>query len=303
MATPILARISQDRGPTSGGDIVRLSGTGLSDRIAVWFGGAEAQVLRVVRLENTTFADVRTPAHTPALVDVIAWNLDLEGLPIAGERSTLSQAYRYLRTPLTSEATLTRIVRAMLQALKRDVLENTTITVSVDYQEPVDDEGSAVAVPVARVPSLVLSGPVLRENRFYRTVEAEEEIVLGEHGPEVRKRRPPFTADLSFTITGASASTAELLNLMNAFATFVNRNRWLSVPRDPEDASSDRIKWELHLDGEMRTKLASGDGIRAFTAGVVVRGVDIDEGQPLELTRRVEETQVVAEPLVLEAIA
>jgi len=298
MAAPTLTRISQDRGPTSGGDIVRLSGTDLSERIAVWFGGAEAQVLRVVRLSSTTFADVRTPAHVAALVDVVAWNLDAEGLPIASERSVLAQAYRYLRTPLTTEATLTRVVRAMLQALKRDVLENTTITVSVDYQEPVDDEGAPAVI--ARVPSLVLSGPTLRENRFYRTVEPTEQVVLGEHGPEIRKRRPPFTADLTFTITGTSASTVELLNLMSAVVTFISRNHWLSVPRDPDD-TSELVRWELHADGEMRTKLASTDGTRAFTAAVIVRGVDIDEGLPLSLTRTVDSTSVLAEALSFEA--
>lgn len=299
MATPILIRTSQDRGPTSGGDLVRLNGTDLGDRVAVWFGGAEAEVQRVVRISRTTaFVDVRTPAHVPALVDVVVWNLDADGLPIAGERATLAQAYRYLRTPLTTEATLTRIVRAMLQALKRDVLENTTITVSVDYQEPVDDDdGPAV---VARVPSLVLSGPTLRENRFYRTVEPKEQVVLGDHGPEIRKRRPPFTADLTFTITGTSASTVELLNLMSAVVTFISRNRWLSVPRDPEDPS-EQVRWELHPDGEMRTKLASSDGTRAFTAAVIVRGVDIDEGMPLSLTRTVESTAVLAESLRFEA--
>jgi len=300
MATPTLIRISQDRGPTSGGDLVRLSGTDFSERIAVWFGGAEAEVQRVARISSTAFVDVRTPAHVPALVDVVVWNLDADGLPIAGERSMLPQAYRYLRTPLTTEATLTRIVRAMLQALKRDVLENTTITVSVDYQEPVDDD-EAPAV-VARVPSLVLSGPTLRENRFYRTVEPKEEVILGEYGPEIRKRKPPFTADLTFTITGTSSSTVELLNLMSAAVTFLSRNRWLAVPRDPE-APAEHVRWELHPDGEMRTKLASGDGTRAFTAGFIVRGVDLEEGLPLSVTKTVESTSVLAETLRLEARA
>jgi hypothetical protein len=301
MAAPTLTRLSQDRGPTSGGDLVRLSGTNLSPRLAVWFGGAEAKVLRVVSLEGGRFADVRTPAHTPALVDVVAWNLDPEGLPIAAERAALAQAYRFLRTPLTTEATLTRLVRAMLQALKRDVLENTLITAAVDYQEPLDDDEGAVVV--ARFPSLVLSGPVVSENRRYSSVQPKEELVFSAEGPEVRKRRPPFTADLSFTITGASASTQELLNLMGSVATFIHRTRWLSVPRDPADRAEEPVRWELHADGAMRTNLSSRDGARVFTAGVVVRGVDLDEGLPLELTQKVERTDVAARPLRVEPAA
>jgi len=89
---------------------------------------------------------------------------------------------------------------------------------------------------------------------------------------------------------------------MSAVVTFISRNRWLSVPRDPEDPS-EQVRWELHADGEMRTKLASSDGTRAFTAAVVVRGVDIEEGMPLSLTRTVESTAVLAEPLRFEARA
>jgi hypothetical protein len=301
MAIPTLTRLSQDRGPTSGGDIVRLSGTNLSTRLAVWFGGAEAEVLRVVGFAGGTFADVRTPAHAPALVDVVAWNLDQEGLPLEAERAALTLAYRFLRTPLTSEATLTRLVRALLQALKRDVLENTLITVSVDYQEPIEDDEGAVVV--SRFPSLVLSGPVVSENRRYGAVQPKEELVLSAEGPEVRKRRPPFTADLSFTITGASASTQELLNLMSSVATFIHRTRWLSVARDPADLTADNVRWELHADGAMRTNLSSRDGARVFTAGVVVRGVDLEEGLPLELTRKVERSEVGVRPFTAESAA
>jgi len=49
--------------------------------------------------------------------------------------------------------------------------------------------------------------------------------------------------------------------------------------------------------------LASNDGTRAFTAAVIVRGVDIEEGMPLSLTRTVESTAVLAEPLRFEARA
>src|SRR5688572_4056525 len=115
MAVPTLTQISQDRGPTSGDDLVRLTGRDFAKRVAVWFGDAEAEVVRAVRAQCVSIVDIRTPPHGPALVDVVLWNLDRAGLPLAGEHAILVAAYRYVRGPLVDEAALTRAVRKLLQ--------------------------------------------------------------------------------------------------------------------------------------------------------------------------------------------
>jgi hypothetical protein len=299
MAVPTLTHISQDQGPTAGDDLVRLTGRDFARRAAVWFADAQAEVVRVGRAQGVSFIDVQTPPHGPALVDVVLWNLDRTGLPIAGERATLLGAYRYVRGPLVDEAALTRVVRKLLQDLKRDVLENSSISVSVDYQPPGEDD--SVVVPLASLPSLVISGPTLRENRFYRSYEPRESFVAGRFGLEIAKHRPPFTADLAFTITGASSSTVELLNLMSAVVTFLSRHRWLGLDRDPEDASKGQVCWELHVDGEARSSLHGAEGVRVFTAGLLVRGFDVDAGLPRDRTPRVEATDVEIRDFTAEA--
>ncbi|NVJ28962.1 transcription factor, partial [Myxococcus sp. AM011] len=70
-------------------------------------------------------------------------------------------------------------------------------------------------------------------------------------GAELVRRRPAYTVDLAFTLTVASERTAELFNLMAAVATFLNRNRWLAMPRDAEDASRGTVRWEMDADGEV----------------------------------------------------
>jgi hypothetical protein len=299
MAVPTLTHISQDRGPTSGDDLVRLTGRDFAKRVAVWFGDAEAEVVRVVRAQGVTFVDVRTPPHGPALVDVVLWNVDRAGLPLANENVTLAGAYRYVRGPLVDEAALTRAVRKLLQDLKRDVLQNTSISVSVDYQPPGEDD--SVVVPLASLPSLVISGPTLRENRFYRSYEPRESFVAGRFGLEIAKHRPPFTADLAFTVTGASSSTVELLNLMSAVVTFMSRHRWLELDRDPEEFSKGRVRWELHVDGEARASLHGSEGLRVFSAGLVVRGFDVDAGLARDRTPRVQATEVETQDFTAEA--
>ncbi len=80
---------------------------------------------------------------------------------------------------------------------------------------------------------------------------------------------------------------------MAAVATFLNRNRWIELQRDPSDAARGTVRWELDADGEFRTQLAGKDDVRAFTCGFVVRGFDVDEGLPLDLGKRVTEPDLL----------
>ena len=119
--------------------------------------------------------------------------------------------------------------------------------------------------------------------------------MAGPAGPELLRRRPPYTVDLIFTLTAASDRTIELLNLMAAVATFLNRNRWIELPRDPEDAASETVRWEIDPDGDFQTRLDGPSDVRAFSCGFVVRGFDIDEGLPLDLGKAVDETELETE--------
>lgn len=158
------------------------------------------------------------------------------------------------RPAVARESDLTRAICQLLRELKRHVLANVSATIGVDYDDTTLDGLNVIAM--AKVPSLVLSGPTLQPSR-----------------------KPPYTVDLVFTLTAASKRTVELFNLMAAVATFLNRNRWLELQRDPTDAARGTVRWELDADGEFRTQLAGKDDVRAFTCGFVVRGFDVD-GDP-----------------------
>lgn len=290
MAVPTLTSIAPTGGPASGGDVVRLVGAGFAASVRVRFGGADASVLAVREEAGTSIADVRTPPHEAGTVDVELTNLDAAGAPVVGETVVLVAAYRFARTTVAREAELTRAIRQLLRELKRQVVANVSATVSVDYDDTVIDGLNVIAM--ARVPSLVLSGPTLRPNRFYSANVPHEDVVAGSSGPELARRKPPYTVDLVFTLTAASERTAELFNLMAAVATFLNRNRWLELPRDPADASRGVVRWEMDADGEFRTQLTGKDDVRAFTCGFVVRGFDVDEGLPLDLGKLVADPQL-----------
>lgn len=223
------------------------------------------------------------------------FNLDPSGVPIPGEHAALALAYRFERPAIVREADLTRVVRQLLRELKRQVVANVSASVSVDYDDTVADGQSIIAM--AKLPSLVLTGPTLRQNRFYSANVARYDVVGSPSGLEAVRRKPPFTVDLLFGVTAASSRAAELFNLMGAVATFFNRNRWLELLRDPADASRGVVRWELDADGDFRTQLASRDDVRVFTCGLVVRGFDVDEGLPLDLTRLVNQPILETEGL------
>lgn len=290
MAIPTITTLGPTAGPASGGDLVRLHGAGFAARVQVLFGGVTATVLGVREESGESFVDLRTPAHPPGPAEVTLRNLDADGVPIPGEETSLAAAYRFQRTPIVREADLTRVVRALLRELKRQVIENVSASVALDYDDTPSDGLNVVAM--AKLPSLVLSGPRLVENRFFSTNEPHEDPVAGPSGPELQRRRPPFTVDLGFTITAASDRTVELLNLLAATATFLNRNRWLVLDRDPADPALGAVRWEMDPDGEVRTKLDGEGEVRVFTAGLVVRGFDIDEGLPADIGKAVAETEL-----------
>lgn len=281
LMAPSIDSLSPARGPTSGGDLLVLRGTGFGPRVAVWFGAAPGEVVSV----RETEVHVRTPAHGEATVDLRLANLAPSLEPIPAEVTTRPSAYTFLVARLAPESDLTRLIRTLLRALRNQVLDNVSLSVSADFDD--DPFGAVDLTAIARLPSLVLSGPRITENRFYSSNELVEERVEGASGPEIRRRRTALTVDVEFAVTGASDRAVELLNMMAALATFFGTNAWLIMERDPLRPELGTVRWELAPAGELHTSLEGKDDVRAFSWGLLVRGFDIHEGLPLDLAKAV----------------
>jgi len=296
MAVPTLSRITPPRGPTTGGNVVRLTGTAFAPWIDVQVGATPLQVVPTWTTDDgLSHADVCMPAGGPGRVDLRIRNLDETGAPIWGDDALEPHGYTFEATHLVPESDLTRVVRALVRELKRHVLANTGVAVSVDFDDTPLDGLNVVAV--ATLPSLVLSGPTLRENRTLATNVLRERSL---DGGEAERLRSPFTVDLVFRITGASSRTTELLNLAAALGPLLSGRHWLEVERDPSAPEAGSVRFELDPDGELRTRLDAGGGkadVRVFTCGLVVRGFDLADGLAFERTRRVGETRVWGVPL------
>src|SRR5687767_1171676 len=176
-------RIEPTAGLTSGNEIVSLRGE-LPEGLEVWFGTQRATLETRFGEGGSVVVQVRTPRTAPGLVDITLRAIDEHGESVSGDEYTLRAAFRFHRVPLALESDLTRVVRTLIRELKRQVLANTTISVSIDF--PDDPDAAFAKIAEAKLPAIVLSGPRLRENRVYSTNEPGEEVVTGIAGPELR---------------------------------------------------------------------------------------------------------------------
>ena len=292
-----LHRLVPDHGPTSGGNLVRLVGDDFSQRIVVRLGALPPLVTRAFAHHGAFVADLLVPAHPAGPVDVTITNLDAVGVPLP-DVVFASHAYTFEAPDLLGDAELTRICRAIVQLLRRDLLVNTHLAVHVDVDPAVldaaDPTGPLRLTPIATVPSVIVSGPALRPSGAYRTTAP---TVARVDLDTVRALRPSTIVDLAFTLTGASRSVAELLNLFAATRRCVARTPWLTMPRDPDDPAAGVVRWDLDPDGDWRTQIPGADGVHVFTGGLVVRGVALDEGLATDLVPTTTAVPLATAPL------
>ena len=274
-----LLRLQPTQGSTRGGDLVQLQGFGFSAHSQVLFDSLPATVIGVAA--DGSSIDVRTPEHQAGLVNVTVTGQQSQVMKVA--------AFAFLRPQLTQESDLTRLVRVLIQSLKRQVLQNTGISMSIDYRGMTHD--SVHVVELAHLPALVLTGPRMRENKLFANPQLQECSA----GHETIYFRSAYTVDLFFTLTGASQSTGELLNMMAAAASYLHLNRWINLPRQSGDPSE--LRWEMDPEGEFHTQLDGVDDVRAFTCSFVVRGFDIDAGVAFEPGRDSDAIAVHTHPM------
>jgi len=288
MAVPTISSISPAFGHTGGREFVRMDGGNFrlppappgsgpvpnaNDTVAVELNGKRA--LRVVVASSSRLYFV-TPIQDPGKVTVVVRNLDDDGVPISLESAALIDGFEYRLPPLTgkeNEGILARVTRALLQELKRQVLPNTNLTVSVEYDPSTGDDRNYI--DPASLPALTLFGPALIRNKVnFRNVG---DIETSDPG-EFLQRRAPRTHDANFTLVGLADKTIELLNLMEALQLFVDRNPYLEMLRDADDPSKGTVRYEMDFapGGDLRVGGQADDSdIRNFRGEIYVRGIEL----------------------------
>jgi len=286
MTTPTINALIPTSGPAGGRALVVVTGSGfrlpppppaggpttaLPPTVVVLVGGRRAEDVRVLSAERLT---IRTPPHDAGPADLLVRNLGDDGTPIPGEEATLPAGFTYVLPKLTVEADLTRLVRTLLQELKRQVHPNVSLTVQTDFDAETGDE--LHLTELAALPGLVLVGPELSESRFCSLNALPETPGAG---GEVARRRVPYTVNIGFTIIGVADHTTELLNLMAVTTQFFHRNKHLEMDRDPNAPAAGRVRYEMDFtpDGDLRvTSQPNESNVRSFSGSFVVRGFDLE---------------------------
>ena len=251
--------------------------------VAVLFDGEPSDLVMVlsatrllVRVPPSPIEVVQANAYGEGAVSVTIRNLDGDGVPIPGEEVVAPDALTYQRAQLATETDLTRIVRELIRALRREVIANVSHSTHTDFDS--DPADLLNITELAEVPGLALLGPTLNENRFYSINEkpsADDPLWSRERNV----RRVPYTVDLTFVLVGVTDQKQESINLMALATQFFERNPFMYLQRDPADASAGRAKYEMDFveDGDLRdVSTPNESNIRAFSGTFVIRGFDVE---------------------------
>lgn len=322
MAVPTITVIYPNTGPTGGRRLVQIMGSNFqlppdpplvgpvpvpNPSVEVLFGGvagtrvAVAATSRLFVLTPVSPLDASSPEGP---VDVEVRNIDQDGVLIPGETVTATNGYTYARPDLNArpEPDIVRLVRALLQDMKRQLLGNISLEVHTDWS----DAPATGLTFLSELPAVTLHGPDIRQNRFYSINEArsiDNTFGLGEEFFE--ELRPPMTVDLVFDLLGATDRKHQGISLQAEVVQYFNRNKYVCMLADGEDPTSDVLEWELDFEPiglPVVVKGTNNSNVRAFRCRFVVRGFDLDDASMSVLITRQLEDQV-SEGSVLEPSA
>ncbi len=175
MAAPTITSISPVQTLTAGNSLITIRGTNfrvptslpvLGPTMQVSFGSSAAVDVSVLASDLVVAI---CPARETGSVSVVVKNLDDAGAPITGETATLSNALTYVMPKHTREYEhdLTRLVRTVLQKMKASLHAEIVRRKHTDATDQASESISILAN--AKLPSIVVFGPRLAENRFYST--------------------------------------------------------------------------------------------------------------------------------------
>jgi hypothetical protein len=250
--------------------------------VAVTIGGVAATSVAVY---STTQLSCIAAAHDEGAVSISVQNLNNAGAPISGELATAAGLLSYKRAALTDESDFTRLTRALLRELKRQIIDNVVLTVATDFDST--PGGSSFDITeFAQLPALVVQGPIaVDDDRPYDDVLRP----ISSTGPSTWERsRTPRTVDVSYRIFGLDDKMVRAHNLLALVLQFFHLNMTLKLDRDPADLSKGSVQYELISSGDFAfTSQPNASDVRSFAGTVIIRGFQIEAiaGFPTQMVR------------------
>lgn len=294
---PVVISLTPDSGLTRGGNMVAIVGQNFrlppAPAAAGYLGGPAPQTVRVTfdgvaapwaeaaseRLIYATVPIWQGPQSAgmtwPIVQDVRVANLDDDGVELPGEYIVAAESYSITRPELAAECVLMRVVRELMQLLKRHVIDNVALSLGRDY----DDDPAAWERLRASAPSLRLVGPNTELNRLYSLNRVDDEVDPDDPTRWLRTQ-VPVTVDLDFGMRGYATSPTAVFAMSQAVLLLFRDNVRLGILRDPLDESAGRIEYEVEVTWEdypSFTMQPNASDLYWFDARVLIRGVHLDD--------------------------
>jgi len=301
MPVPTITAVTPSSGAPTGGQLVQITGTNFRlpsppaatipappapPSVRVLFGGVASRRVNVISATRVLVevpkrsmpvgTDGQTTLGTEA-VSITVENIDDSGVLIPGETVTAASAYTYTRPGVSYESgpySVTRVTALLIDLLRSEVLANTVLDTSTDY----DPNTSTREIEVQKTPQLILTGPSLRFNSFFTFRGAYP--VTGINPGETFLKRRHRVVDLSYEIIGVTNSSVELNNLIELLEVVVDRN--VAVQFECTPGAGDFITLELRWASDPSYERQSEDpgmisDLRVFRGTVEIIGLPLTE--------------------------
>lgn len=241
--------------------------------VAVIFDtGSGSAAAKDVRVLSSTQLTCIAPEHDPGTgITLTVYNLDING-DFTSEIGSLSGGVAYARADLSVKDDLERISLALMRTVKRLVIENVMITESVDYTSD-PSAPSFQIVDTAKLPTIVLTGPMLEENKFY-----DQQVPIEQVSPTAWKRRRHLqTSDMVFKVAGYDSSYLRTSRLQALMTKAMESHNTITVERDADDPSKGKITYQLDAADFTMAGSPNNSDVRMFTGELRIVGVTFED--------------------------
>ena len=298
MPAPTVTAISPTSGLTGGGSLVTITGTDfetdISIPVIVTFGSVPATDVRVTSTTQLTCLPPAAPIADTANSLVVSVSVQNTGGVNVGT-GTLAAAYTYRRPDLTVRSHLTETIVTLLRRMKQQILKNCAWTTSVDYDVTTADLLNRVEL--AKLPAVILVGPVLEPHTVV-PYNAQTLTFTGVGPDDYQRRERPHPTSLLFEVRLISASKEEITNLLQHCVGFLQRNRLLSVNRDPLNPAAGVVPYPLLPVEEFRYEARpSRANVLEAVASWRVEGVLLENGDLVEAAPTIDTTPLTTEQM------
>ncbi len=308
MAVPTIATVTPTTGWT-GGQVIKIAGTNFRlpptppliagklpppiPTVEVKFGTQES--VRVA-VRSATLLEALAPIADPGAVDVTVTNLDDSGVAIPGETATSAGIFTYDRPRLTDRPDFDRVTRQLVIEMRRQVIENVSLFSHVDYDDVIG--GNLDITHIGKLPAVALAGPDITEDRPFFADNSRREESLDADTFEAH--RAPLTVQLEYEVLVLASLTSQLMALQTLVLQFFDRNRFLTLARDPTDLAKGTISFEMawEVGATFRnTTRPNPSNVKSYIGNILIRGVIIEHLGTFP-TETLDETSEVVDDVV-----